>query len=186
MCGVDEVGILVVYLEDVEYHLPYEHGEGEYLAEDGMLAQLFGGGDVKGAADSQEQTPPLDVPEVVEEKGDGGHQYGHGQGADDQHGARNEGLLDGFVDEVEVEGADGMGNVGQQTEETLNLGGHPAQTLLLEVVLVADFLVVDVDVGFIADIHFLLEQEGFQLTVFTCCAELIDIVLKPLVVETHP
>jgi len=183
---VDEVGILVVYLEDVEHHLPYEHGKGKYLAENGMLAQLFGGGDVKGTADSQEQTPPLDVPEVVEEKGDGGHQYGHGQGGDDQHGAWNEGLLDGLVDEVEVEGADGMGNVGQQTEETLNLGGHPAQALLLEVVLVADFLVVDVDVGLIVDIYFLLEQEGFQLTVFTCRAELIDIVLKPLVVETHP
>lgn len=186
MRGVDEVGILVINLQYVEHHFPYEYGKGEYLAEDGMLAQLFGRGDIEGTADSQEQTPPLDVPEVVEEKGNGDHQYGHGQGGDDQHGARNEGLLDGFVDEVEVEGADGMGNVGQQTEEALNLGGHPAQTLLLEVVLVADFLVEDVDVGFIVNIYFLLEQEGLQLTVFTCRAELIDIVLKPLVVETHP
>ena len=126
MRGVDEVGILVVNLEDVEHHLPYEHGEGEYLAENGMLAQLFGRGDIEGAADGQEQTPPLDVPEVVEEQGYGCHQYGHGQGGDDQHGARNESLLDGLVDEVEVKSYNSLRNVRQQAEEALYLCCHPA------------------------------------------------------------
>jgi hypothetical protein len=43
---VYEVGILVINLQYVEYHLPYEHGEGEYLAENGMLAQMFGDRDI--------------------------------------------------------------------------------------------------------------------------------------------
>ena len=42
VCGMDEVGILVVYLEDVEHHLPNEFGEGDNLAEDGVTTELFG------------------------------------------------------------------------------------------------------------------------------------------------
>ena len=62
MCGVDEVRVLTVYLQDVENHLPNQHGQGENLAEDRMAAQLFGGCDVEGDTDGQEQTPPLDIP----------------------------------------------------------------------------------------------------------------------------
>lgn len=39
---VDEVSILAVYLQNIENHLPYQHGDREYLAEDGVAAQLLG------------------------------------------------------------------------------------------------------------------------------------------------
>ena len=38
MFRVDEVCIFVVYLQDVGQHLPYQHRQGEQLAEDGVLA----------------------------------------------------------------------------------------------------------------------------------------------------
>ena len=38
MFRVDEVRILMVYLQDVGYHLPNQHGQGEQLAVDGVLA----------------------------------------------------------------------------------------------------------------------------------------------------
>ncbi len=36
MFCMDEVGILMVYLQDIGNHLPYQHGQGEYLAEHGV------------------------------------------------------------------------------------------------------------------------------------------------------
>jgi hypothetical protein len=39
---MDKVSVLAVYLQDVENHLPHQAGYGEYLAEDGMAAQLLG------------------------------------------------------------------------------------------------------------------------------------------------
>ena len=51
--GVDEIGILTVYLQYVENHLPYQHGQRQNLAEDRMAAQLFWRGDIQGYADSQ-------------------------------------------------------------------------------------------------------------------------------------
>lgn len=38
VCGMDEVCIFSVYLQNVEYHLPSQCWQGEYLAEDGMAA----------------------------------------------------------------------------------------------------------------------------------------------------
>ena len=38
---MDEVRVLAVYLQDVKNHLPNQHGDGEYLAEDGVTAQLL-------------------------------------------------------------------------------------------------------------------------------------------------
>ena len=66
--GVNEVGVLAVNLEDVEHHLPDELGQGEYLAEDGVAAQLLGCRDVERQADEQEQQPPLDIPVEVEDE----------------------------------------------------------------------------------------------------------------------
>jgi hypothetical protein len=40
--GVDKVGVLAVYLQYVENHLPYQHGDGQNLSEDRVAAQLFG------------------------------------------------------------------------------------------------------------------------------------------------
>lgn len=59
---MDKVGILVVYFKDVEYHLPYQLGQREYLAENGMAAQLAWRGDIERYADEDEQQPPLEAP----------------------------------------------------------------------------------------------------------------------------
>ena len=44
-----------------------------------------------------------------------------------------------------------MWNFGQHAEKTLNLSSHPAHTLALEIVLIADFLIKDMNVGGILD-----------------------------------
>ena len=181
MFRVDEVCIFVVYLQDVGQHLPYQHRQGEQLAEDGVFAQLLGGGDVERQTDEKEQQPPLEAPDTREQ----GDEARHDEGDDDEHGTGNERLLDGLVDEVDIERHNGLGNVGQQVEEALNLGRHPAQTLFLEVVLVTDFLVVDMNLGLVVDIDFLLEQQGFQLAVLASGREFEDILMEPLVVEAH-
>ena len=154
---MDEVGVLAVNLEDVEHHLPHELGQGEYLAEDGVAAQLLGRRDVERQADEQEQKPPLDVPREVEDEAENGHHERHAEGSHHQHGTWNEGLLEGFVDIVDVAVQNGVREVGQQREETLYLGGHPAQTLLLEVVLVGDLLIIDVDGGLVMDVNSLTQ-----------------------------
>lgn len=66
MLRVDEVRILMVYLQDIGQHLPYQHRQGEQLAEDGVLAELFGGGDVERQTDEEEQQPPLETPDTRE------------------------------------------------------------------------------------------------------------------------
>ena len=150
--GMDEVGVLVIYLQEVEHHLPDQHGQRENLAEDGMAAQLSGSGDIERDADEEEQQPPLDAPLA----GDEGDEDGQHERQHDEHGAGNERLLDGLVDVVDVARDDGLGYVGQQVEQALDLCRHPAQTLLLEVLLVADLLVEDVDVGLVVDMYLLL------------------------------
>ena len=179
--SMDEVGILAVYFQDVEHHLPYEFGEGENLAKDGVPTQLLRCGKVEGDTGAEEQTPPLDGPDG----GDNGHQQRHGEGDDDQHGTGDEGLLDGLVDEVEVHCRDGPGDIRQQVEETLYLGRHPTQALFLEVLLIADLFVEDMDVRLVPDIYLLLEQQGLQLAVLTGCTKLKDVILEPLIVKAH-
>ena len=154
MFCVDEVRILMVYLQDIGNHSPNEHGDWEYLAEDGVLAELFGGGDIEWQTDEEEQQPPFQAPGTRQQ----GDEARHEERDDDEHGAGDEGLLDGFVDEVDIACDDGLGNIGQQGKQALYLCRHPAKTLTLEIVFVGDFLVEDVDVGFIVDVDFLFEK----------------------------
>ena len=65
------------------------------------------------------------------------------------------------------------------------MGGHPAQALLLEVVLVGNLLVIDVNIRLVVDIDFLLEQEGFQFTVLASGRETEHVLTEPLIVKAH-
>ena len=62
MGGVDEICVFAVYLQNVENHLPYQHGDGQNLAEDRVAAQLFRRRHVERQTDEEEQQPPLDAP----------------------------------------------------------------------------------------------------------------------------
>ena len=119
-----------------------------------MFAELFGGRYVERQADEEEQQPPLQAPGTRQQ----GDETRHEERDDDEHGAGNEGLLDGFVDEVDIACEDGLGNIGQQGKQALYLCRHPAKTLTLEIVFVGDFLVEDMDVGFVVNVDFLFEK----------------------------
>lgn len=181
VCSMDEVRILAVYLQDVQKHLPDQGGQGEYLTINRMAAQLTGGRHVERNADEEKQQPPFDAPLARDER----HQQREHESQHDKHGARNECLLNGLVDKVNIASNNSLGDVGQQIEQTLYLGGHPTQALLLEVVLVADFFVEDMNVWLVADMDFLLEQEGFQLAVFTSGSQFEDILAEPVEIEAH-
>ena len=55
---MDKGGIVVVYLQDIEYHFPYEFGKGGNLAEEGTCAKRGGDGDKNGGNQYGEQRPP--------------------------------------------------------------------------------------------------------------------------------
>ena len=55
MRGVDEVGVLVVYLQQIQYHAPNQLGQGDNLSKDGVIAKLSWGGNIEGQADYQEK-----------------------------------------------------------------------------------------------------------------------------------
>ena len=50
-----------------------------------------------------------------------------------------------------------MGNLGQITEQALNLGSHPAHTLTLEVILITHFFIEDMNIRSIFNEYLLLE-----------------------------
>ena len=56
-------------------------------------------------------------------------------------------MLDGLVNEVDVAVYEGTWNLWQLRDKALHLGCHPTFALALEIVLTADFLIEDVDVG---------------------------------------
>ena len=181
MRRVDKVCILAVYLQNIENHLPYQHGDREYLAEDGVAAQLFGCRYVERQTDEEEQQPPLDAP-VQRQYGDKQCQH---KGEYNQHRTWYQCLLEGLVKIVDVAIHQCFGNVGQQGEQTLYLGSHPAQTLLLEVVFVGYLLVIYMDVWLVVDMYLLAQQESLQLTVLTSSGQFVDILLEPLETEAH-
>ncbi len=86
-----------------------------------MTAQLFGGRHVERQTDEEEQQPPFQAPN----RGQQGDEACQHEGKHDEHGTGYEGLLNGLVDEVDVTRNDGLGNVGQQGDQTLYLSGHP-------------------------------------------------------------
>ena len=54
VCGMNEIGILVVYLQDIEHHLPYEFGKGYNFSEDRMTAELLGRRHIERETDEEE------------------------------------------------------------------------------------------------------------------------------------
>ena len=62
VCRMDEVSILMVYLEDVEYHLPNEFRKGDNFAEDGVATKFLRGRHIERETDEEEQQPPFDAP----------------------------------------------------------------------------------------------------------------------------
>jgi hypothetical protein len=160
--SVNEVGVFVIDMQDVSQHAQHQSGDGKDLAE-GAETKRTGDGNEERHSQTAEENPPLDTPDG----GDDGHQHRHHAEEHDEHGAGDEGLLNGLVDEVDVAMKKGMGNLGQHAEQTLNLSGHPAHTLALEIVLRTDLLVEDMDVGGIFDKDILTQQEGFHLTILT-------------------
>ena len=93
--------------------------------------------------------------------------------------------MDGLVYVIDVAGDDGLGYVREHTEKCLHLTGHPTEALALEVVTVANFFVHYIDIFGIANKDALFQEQGFQFAVFNGRVKLVDIFLKPLVVEAH-
>ena len=90
------------------------------------------------------------------------HHFSHQEGMkmvmNNQDGTGNECLLDGLVDEINLAMNDGVGDYWQVAEQALNLSGHPAHALPLEIVLIADFFVENMNVWSIFDKYLLLKQ----------------------------
>ena len=122
MFRMEKVCVLMVNLHQVEQHSCNQIGQHKQFSINGVATQLARRGDVKRQADEEEQQPPLEAPDTREQ----GNEARHDEGDDDEHGARNERLLNGLVDEVDIARDDGLGNVGQQSQQTLYLRCHPA------------------------------------------------------------
>ena len=73
----------------------------------------------------------------------------------------------------------------QITKQTLYLSRHPAHSLALEVVLVANLLIEDVDIWCIFDENFLAEKKSLHFTILPSCGELKDIIFEKFITKTH-
>ena len=94
-------------------------------------------------------------------------------------------LLDGLIDVVNIACDDCFWNIREHFKEGLYLACHPTETLALEGVTIADFLVQNMDVLGIMDMNALLHQQSFELTILNGGVEMYDILFKPLIVKAH-
>ena len=111
MLGVDEIGIFAVYLEEVLEHAKHEARDGQHLSK-GSESELAWYSYEQCDSQHSKEYPPFFAPCRHED----GHEDRNAYQEDNENGARNECLLDGLVNEIDLAMNEGIGDFGQIAE----------------------------------------------------------------------